>query len=219
MRNVYVLALVEKPLAETAASEHRIEFLPTRGIYAVVERRASAPDMNEASLRAQHKMIVDLARLCDPILPVRFGAWVPPDELLALIESREGLLRDAFELVRHREQMTVRVFGKSALERSESMGTAESGRAYLERLRDAARPRLPPLAHSVRRAVGSLAIAERLESGHGRMHIAVHHLIERGRSDRYRTLVRRAASTMPTDGELMVSGPWPPFAFTPELWP
>lgn len=220
MSHVYVYALIEGlPAAKASGGKRRIEFLPVSGIYAAIERRASAPDVNETSLREQHKTVVELGRLCDPIVPVRFGAWLALDELTNVIVSRERVLREAFEFLRHREQMTVRVFGEPVRTDDESALAAATGKAYLERLRNAARPRLTSLAEAVRRAAGSMAAAERLESGRGRLQVAIHHLTERGRSREYRALVKRAVETDTTSDQVVVSGPWPPFAFTPELWP
>ena len=79
MSNVYVFALVERPAASATTmriARHRIEFMPVRGIYAAVERRRTQPRISEASLRGQHDVVVKLARRCEAILPVRFGAWV-----------------------------------------------------------------------------------------------------------------------------------------------
>lgn len=222
MRHVYVYALVESAPAGKAPkvlSGRRIEFVSASGVYAAIERRASPAGVNESALREQHQIVVEIARWCDPILPVRFGAWLPADELTTLIASREPVLREAFAFLRHREQMTVRVFGEPAHANDRSASDAATGRAYLEQLRNAARPRMTPLAEAVRIAVGPLAAAERVESGRGRLKLAMHHLIERGRSRKYRAMAARAARTVTTSEEVVVSGPWPPFAFTPDLWP
>ena len=222
MSNVYVFALVERPPAATGKTvrigSRRIEFMPVRGIYAAVERRRAQPRISEASLRGQHDVVVKLARRCEAILPVRFGAWVDEGELERLVKAREELLGAALATVRNREQMTVRLFTDN--ERPIARATAgASGTAYLKARRAAATPKLTRLASSIRRAVATLAAQERLDAGRGRMLLAMHHLVERGVSGDYEARVAGVVSRSRASDTVVVSGPWPPFAFTPELLP
>jgi hypothetical protein len=222
MSNVYVFALVERPPAASARTmriaRHRIEFMPLRGIYAAVERRRTQPRISEASLRGQHDVVVKLARKCEAILPVRFGALVDEGELERMVNAREELLGAALETVRNREQMTVRLFTDDE-RRIAPPPAGTSGTAYLKARRAAATPKLTRLASSIRRAVAPLAAQERLDAGRGRMQLAMHHLVDRGLSGDYEARVARVVSRSRASDTVVVSGPWPPFAFAPELLP
>ena len=225
MSNVYVYALVERPPARGKSASrrltvgrHRIEFAPIRGIYAAVERRRMQPRLSEASLRDQHRVVVALARRCDAILPVRFGGWVTPAELERLVDARRQVLQRALTLVRHREQMTVRIFTENERP-APPAPAAGSGTAYLNARKAAATPKLTPLASSIRRAVAPLAVEERIDAGRGRLQLAFHHLVNRGLSEDYEARVAGVVSRSKAADIVVTSGPWPPFAFVPDLWP
>ncbi len=61
-------------------------------------------------------------------------------------------------------------------------------------------------------AVRPLVAAERREHGAGGLLATIYHLVEARHVDRYKKAVGN-----PVPG-VMVSGPWPPFAFSPQLW-
>ena len=73
---------------------------------------------------------------------------------------------------------------------------------------------MPPGAASMTAAVRHLVAAERSENGQGRSVASIYHLIERRHLDQYRAALSGVPSSIIT-----VSGPWPPFAFAPDLWP
>jgi hypothetical protein len=224
MTKVYVYALVERPpvrgksaVRRLVAGRHRIEFVSIRGIYAAIERRRTQPGFSEASLRDQHRLVVALARRCDAILPVRFGGLVTLAELERLVEAREQALRRAIEQVRYREQMTVRIFSDDE-RRGGPTPAAATGTAYLHARKAAASPKLTPLASSIREAVAPLAVDERIDAGRGRLQLAFHHLVDRGRSADYEARVEGVVSRSNAADSIVISGPWPPFAFVPDLW-
>ncbi len=218
MNAVYVYALVQHKARSRPVLGRRIEFVPVGGIFAAIERRVSAPEITEATLREQHQVVSALARFCDPILPVRFGALLERDELERVLALRSDVLRGAFDLVRHKEQMTVRIFGNAQV-RDHSSRRRSSGTVYLEDVRNAARPRTTALSDAVRSALSVIAAGERIDTGRGRLQIAMHHLIERGRAEEYRAIVDRAVVQSRASEQVVISGPWPPFAFSPDLWP
>ena len=225
MSSVYVYALVGRPPARgrsrsrrLTVGRHRLEFVPIRGLYAAVERRRTQPRLSEASLRDQHRVVVALARTCDAILPVRFGGWVTPAELERLVDAREQILQRALDQVRHREQMTVRIFTEHERPAT-SAPAATTGTAYLNARKAAATPKLTPLASSIRRAVAPLAVEERIDAGRGRLRLAFHHLVDRGRGGDYEARVAGVVSRSKAPDTVVTSGPWPPFAFVPDLWP
>ena len=69
----------------------------------------------------------------------------------------------------------------------------------------------------IRRELGALARAERAEAGERGVRLVVYHLVARRLISRY----RRRASVLPTlltPYTVTVTGPWPVFAFAPELF-
>jgi hypothetical protein len=224
MSIVYVYALVDGDRTKAGASPslrprgRRIQVIGAGEVRALVERVESPPPLSEDSLRAQYDVVVEIARRFDAILPVRFGAAVDSTELERLLAVRQARLRRALGIVRGREQMTVRIFGPV---RSEPFPTREltTGTAYLRARSKMSNDRLPPAAKRVRRAVKPLVARERIEAGQGRVRAALHHLIPRGCAAEYTTLAQYSVDAIGGSEEIVISGPLPPFAFTPDLWP
>lgn len=217
MSAVYVYALLDRGRRPARIRRHAIEFVGIGSICAAVERVSGRPAISETALRDQHEVVTRLARNTDAILPARFGSLIELDELKRMVARHQGTIEKALELVRGREQMTLRLFAEGP----ESMPVAmaapppSSGTAYLA-MRAAAGV-VPPEVERVRARLGSLVIAERVERGNGRLHATVWHLITRGSSARYHTEVARLADDL-APLRPAVSGPWPPFAFAPEIW-
>ena len=194
-----------------------IRLLRIGDISAAVEDRAGPPELSEAALRFQHQVVVALARRFEALLPVRFGAIVEADELASLISARRAALQRGFDLVRGREQMTVRIFGSERAEPDPR--PLRTGIDYLRRQRLGARAFVPAAGQRIRSAVKGMIEEERLDPGRGRILATLHHLIARGLADEYRSRVRLALEGLPRREQVVVSGPWPPFAFTPDVWP
>ena len=216
----YVYALVQRRHRPLKIAGRRIQFMNLPGMYAAVERREAAPEPTEANLRLQHRIVVELARRVDAILPVTFGAWVDADELHRVLAARQDQMLAAFDLVRHRQQMTVRIFGSPpppAL-RGGSTSRRGAGTAYLSRHLRALPPEAFRIVRAIRRAAASVVVAERLEPGKRRMVATIYHLIERRGSREYRAAISRALNSTASRFEVVVSGPWPPFAFAPRIW-
>ena len=170
------------------------------------------PPLSVEALRAHEAALRRIAEGCEACLPARFGAQAADaDALLAAIAPRERELRDALQLVRGREQMTLRVLGPGA---PAPLATAAAGPGtrYLEERRQARRiPELDPL----RTALEGMARAERIErhSEPGLL-ASVYHLIDRGASAQYRRVVEQT----PLEGlRVHISGPWPAWSFAPEM--
>ena len=227
MSRVYVHALTHGAFGPLRVGAVRIEAIRGDGVTALIERRAAAPPVSEASLREQHAVVEALWRRTDALLPVRYGAFIDESELLDLLRLRAGAFAEALDLVRGRAQMTLR-FGTRAVPQggvpAAAAGAdpggaapgvaAASGAEYLEaRRRAAAGPSLPPAADGVRAAGAGLAAAERYD---GRLAPTVFHLVDEDRVAQYRRRVARAARALPPSA-VVVSGPWPAFAFAPDL--
>jgi Gas vesicle synthesis protein GvpL/GvpF len=217
MKAVYVFALTGRAIPSFTVDKHRVEFIDLGGVHAAIERLTERPTVSETSLRTQHDIVMRIFDNIDDVVPVRFGALIEEGELRDILAARRSLIQDALTLVRGRVQMTVRF-----REAPESMPArkpfgangAMSGTAYLEARRSAARTMMPVLSGVVSTAVADMTIAERSEPATERTHAALYHLIDRSRVVRYSDALSRLQSPA-----ISVSGPWPPFAFAPDLWP
>jgi hypothetical protein len=228
MSVTYVYAIVD-PRATSGRAEksgsrlikvgdHRIQVISVGAVHAAVEQIDDVPAVSEDSLRSQHQLVVALGQRFDAILPVRFGATIERAELERLLNVRQKALRQALDAVRGREQMTVRIFGAEAA-RPAAPDQRVTGTAYLSSRRRAARVVVPPAGTRIRRAVQPLLARERIDPGRGRVRATLHHLITRGQAAEYTALVNQSLGEATSPGDVVVSGPWPPFAFTPDLWP
>jgi hypothetical protein len=193
-----------------------VEIVRAGGLCAAVERLADPPALSEATLRRQHAIVVALSRATDAILPVRFGALVEPDELAEIVRLRRGVLRRALQRVRGQEQMTLRLFGPAVARVSARHST--TGTEYLRSRVEASRPALTPAARSLVEAVRTLVTAQRIDAGRGAVQLTIHHLVPRGNGPRYARRIASEAVRMAPPPAIAVSGPWPPFAFAPDIW-
>ena len=217
MSALYVFALTRDVAAPFEFDGHRIEFIGFSGLGAAIERIAVRPQLSEATLRAQHEIVMRISTYVDDLLPARFGAFVDDRELEEIVTIRRNVIAEALDLVHGRVQMTIRIRettpSAGRADRSGS-GTATTGTAYLEARRAAAVHTVPPDAASMIAAVGRLVAAQRSENGQGPSVASIYHLIDRRHVDEYRAALSDVPSSIIT-----VSGPWPPFAFAPDLWP
>lgn len=214
-RTVYVFALTSDAIPTFALERRRVEFLDLGGFHAVVERRSKPVALSESSLRTQHDIVTRLFNRIAAVVPARFGALIDERELRDIVEARRQVIEDALTLVRGRVQMTVRFREASEpMPRSNPPASVGmTGAAYLEARRGATRT-MPALAGVVAAAVADLTITERSEARTERAPAVLYHLIARENVARY----KRAVSSMKS-AAVSVSGPWPPFAFAPDLWP
>ncbi len=214
-RTVYVFALTSHAIPSFAVKRRRVEFLDLGGLHAAVERRHDSPALSESSLNTQHEIVTRLADRIDAVVPARFGALIEEGELRNILAARRHVVAEALALVHGRVQMTVRFReAPESMRRIDARASAAmSGTAYLEARRDAARA-MPALAGVVATAVADLTIAERSEVGTERAPAVLYHLIARGNVARYNDAVSLLKSSA-----VSVSGPWPAFAFAPDLWP
>ena len=197
--NVYALADAEPETSLRGALGEPVRAVPCGGLFVLAGEVESAPPISADSLRAHDAAVRRLAQACAALLPVRFGAAVESIDL----SHRAAELLEALEVVRNREQMTLRVYGEARpAERT-------SGTAYLESLR---RARSVPEIEPLRAALAPLVRAERTQP-HGESLVAsVYHLIDRGRSAEY---LRKVAGVA-LDVRVSASGPWPAWSFAPE---
>ena len=192
------------------------------GGFAVVERRADVPPPEFGSLKRHHDVVTQLAARVPAIVPVRFGTLMDEDGIEEALNEREDEIADAFAAVRDRVQFTWRR-GKPKARVSPrrtdpaSGATAAvplSGSEYLRRAARAARPAPPAAWGPLRAKLKPLIAEERYQGATGSLPEALYHLVARDQVVRYSTM---AEALRHADAALAVTGPWPPFAFAPEM--
>jgi hypothetical protein len=207
---LYVLALTDGP-ADTAETDGGLlQDIDLNGIHAICERRSTAPPLTDDALRRQHAKVIAISRRVRAVLPARYGALLKRDELLQLVRNNSVAIRRGLDDVRDRVQMTVRVLGSAA---RQVQAPASGGREYLERRRQESSPVLPPRARAFIDAVGPFVVRQRQECGAPGLTISLYHLVDAQKIADYKAAARATAGT-----EIIATGPWPPFAFTPQLF-
>lgn len=208
MVSLYVLALTDAPVDFRGLGDRQLHSVAIEGLQVVCQRRPDVPRASEAELRAQHALILELAGRVPAILPARFGTRLEAAELRRVVRAHRDEIRQALDIVRDRVQVTIRVTGRRPVAMA---ARPASGRAYLEAKRRAGIPRLPKAAAAVLASVSHLAVDERREPGAGPLLATVYHLVAVKDIPRYMQLVAQRPRSM------TVTGPWPPFAFTPRF--
>jgi hypothetical protein len=184
-----------------------------RGTLAAVVSDRSKVSSSPANLRRYDRVMHELAARFPALLPARFGTSVEEDELMFILSSRRASLARALTTVRGRVQMMIRVLPRGQAEddaiaqaREEHAG-AVTGRDYLARKARSARAVAG--FEPVRAALARWVRDERVER-RGNVS-SVYHLIPRSSIGAYRRAVETAAAS--TGLRLIVTGPWPPYAF------
>ena len=217
--NLYVYGFVtasKKSAGQLTVDGHRIELLSIAGFEVAVERLDQRPAVSGSALLLQHAIVTGLARRFDAVLPARFGSLVALEDLERIVALRTADLRKALRKVRGRAQMTLRIVTSPGAEApAPSVEKPTSGTAYLASRRAALSGTRPPAAKALTRGIGTLLHDERIETpGPGRT--SIFHLIDSADVREYRTAIKRVR--LPEGERVSVSGPFPPFAFAPELW-
>ena len=209
---LYVLALTDTDLGTWTVGSHQLHSVNCGPIHIVYQRRSVAPGVTDEELRAQHAVVVEIAQRAPAVLPARYGSLLAKRELTAAVRQHESEIVAALDRVRDHAQMTVRILGKRAPRASVQLPAPASGTEYLQRARRAADPPTTAAGQRVLAAVRPFIAAERREPGAGGLLATVYHLVDVHKIDRY---AKAAGRHVPG---VIVSGPWPPFAFSPQLW-
>jgi hypothetical protein len=206
----YVVAFTDALMKRRRIKGRSYEVIPLGGLFAIGERRAGAPLATDDELRHQHDVVVRIAADASAILPVRFGAMTTIEVLESLPPQAVARLAEGLNEVRGRVQMTIRFVGEPPP--AVPPTRAGSGRDYLQNRRAAMRPELPRAAADWLRTLRSIAARERLEPGVGSLLATAYHLVDKVHLDRY---TKSAAGAEAVGARL--TGPYPPFAFTPSI--
>jgi hypothetical protein len=222
---VYLYALVgERPAEEPGVGlgGEPLRLVPCGDVVAVVGDVERRPSLDPDAMRGHDAVVQRLAGLVEAILPARFGATSGEAELAQAVAARAPALRDALALVRGREQMTLRVYGTAgpppAAPPAPPADPAQGpGARYLARRRERARaarslPEIEPVSRAVAPGVHATRIRRHATPP---LLATVYHLVERGQAPAYRARVEAARPELRGDLRVVISGPWPPYAFAP----
>ncbi|MBA3637942.1 MAG: GvpL/GvpF family gas vesicle protein [Acidobacteria bacterium] len=209
---LYVLALTDSDLGTWTVGRRRLQSAAFGRIHVVYQRRSVVPPVTDEELRAQHAVVLAIAEQASAVLPARYGSLLSKGELAAAVRQHENEIVAALDRVRDHVQMTIRVLGTRASRPPLQALVGISGTEYLQRARRAADPPMTPTGERVLAAVRPLVAAERREHGAGGLLATIYHLVDVHKVERY-----TKAAGGPVPG-VIVSGPWPPFAFSPQLW-
>ena len=91
---------------------------------------------------------------------------------------------------------------------------ALTGTEYLRRAANAEKAAPPAAFRPVRETLQPLTVEDRYQAATPSLPDSLYHLVDRDRAERYTVMAEALAAGGPA---LRVSGPFPPFAFTPEL--
>jgi hypothetical protein len=198
---------------------------------AIVGRVRTLPKPTDSNLRRYSRVMSALWHRVPALLPARFGTSARdlPD-LHAMISSRETTLRRNLRAVRNRAQMTIRIVGSDPSDvgralsglpggpdkvrpTQEGKSTRTARQSGTQYLRSRQREYDVPVFAPLRAAVRPLIRDERVEK---RGNVAsIYQLVPRGSVDRYRSAIEEAARDAGV--RMIVSGPWPPYAFA-DIW-
>ena len=204
-----MVAFTSHPMRRRRIGGRWYEAMRLDGVFAIGERRVDPPAATDTELKHQHAVVVRLAELFDAVLPVRFGAVTSTTTLAEMPASLVERLADGLEDVRDKAQMTIRFMGEARPVRRHTSRPV-SGREYLLERQAAATPDLPPDALAWLDSLRPAVVRERIEPGAGSVLATVYHLVPTRNLDRYTKAAANAGTVA-----ARVTGPFPPFAFTP----
>jgi hypothetical protein len=233
-----VYAIVARPFSRRPvirAGGAGVRPVNARATAAVVSDCRGPLSPTAAALRGHDRVVRRIAKVAPAILPVRFGTLVDSEQsLIKLLDGWSDELQKALILVDRHCQMTLRLFapegapgarqpdaaaGDAVDRQATDAGDTETrpGTSYLtRRSRAYAAAQSAPELEPLREAIAPIVAAERItRHDQGPMILTAYHLIPRRAVATYRRLLKRHAPELPN--RVVVSGPWPPYAFVPEL--
>lgn len=184
--------------------------------FVAAERRADVPPIELGALKQHHLVVARLWKAAPAVLPVRFGTLLEETEIAEALEDKDEELAEAFDRVRGRGQFSWRGHGAERRAESATIIARTQARSGTEYLRRAARASMPPARFSpIRRRLAAFIAAERYEPSRPALPETLYHLVDRMSIDAYLAAAARispSASLAPT-----LSGPFPAYAFVPEI--
>ena len=224
MSPLYVYAIADRGLdlgAGRGLAGEALALVAGDKVAAVVGEMPAAPAADEEALRGHDRVVRGIGDRAGAVLPARFGSLVrDASELRAALDEAADAHAAALARVRGREQMTLRVLDPAAAETSAAPaalvtpgGDGPGARYLAERARESGASGVPGLRPLLDRLAGFVRAEEIERHQAPPLRASVFHLIDRGTSGGYLAAVRAAAAESP-EVRVVVSGPWPPYAFT-----
>ena len=224
---LYALADAASPLEDvTGVSGEPPLVISTASCAIVAGWIEQRPPIDRESLTRQDAVVRHVHARTHAVLPVRFGThYADIDAARRSVGALDAAILARLDLVRDREQMTIRTGPPSRPEADDSGASGASsasgasgasgaaslgeGTRYLERL---AAARVPAGIRPLVDALKPLVHATRVESGTRAGIATVYHLVDRGRGAEYIDAAHRAARVLP-ELTVRISGPSPAYAF------
>jgi gas vesicle protein GvpL/GvpF len=231
--SLYVYAIVRRPfnrrvlIRANGARVRSVSAGATSAIVAECKGPLSPLSPTVRALRGHDRVVRRIARVAPAVLPVKFGTLVDSDRsLVALLDAWSEDLQKALAVVDRHCQMTLRLFALAGVAAPPQQGSpgdeateagTHPGTSYLSRrARAHASAQSAPELEPLREAFAPIVAAERIaRHDRGPLVLTAYHLIPRGAVTTYRGLLRRHAAALPY--RAVLSGPWAPYAFVPEL--
>jgi hypothetical protein len=215
----YVFALVDRiPSGQPGRGlGNRLTVRSIPGGLLVVEQRADVPPVEFGTLQKHQAVVTRIAERVPAILPVRFGTLLETSEIDEALDERDDEIAEAFDLVRDRVQFTWRTRrheGAPAARARRRSAAPQSGADYLRRAARAANPAPAAAFRAVRSKLRALVVRERFQAATATVPDTLYHLVERTAASRYGAA---AAALLQDDSRFTMTGPFPPFAFAPEI--
>jgi hypothetical protein len=217
---VYLYAIadgIESVDGLAGASGENLERVMVDALTVIASYQPQPPPLEASSLTAQDRVVRELHARAAALLPMRFGAAFPAmADAERAIRTQSARLTDRLALVRHRDQMTLRIIAAPREGRAPSAPSAPSAPASSgsEYLRQRAARAVPHEIAPLLEALAHLQHGTIVERGRAPGVVAtVYQLIERSTAGDYRRAVETASSAVPWLS-VRVSGPSPCSAFT-----
>lgn len=209
---IYLYGLVSPGLAsvpEVGISGEPIARIPFDRFDAIVGQIEGVPDPERSLLEAHDGFVRAIA--APSVLPAGFGQTAPDEDALARVLARaERAIAAALDRVAGCVQMTLRVRAVAAPAPQAALQTGP-GTAYLAaRMRAARVPELDPLRARLAPFVREERVRRHGQEAPGL--VSLYHLVPADRVAAYREALAGVEGLAPTS-----SGPWPPYAFAPEV--
>ncbi len=210
-----------------------------------LRRHLEDPQWTEEKVR-HHERIVEAAMVETPILPMRFGTiFLNPEGVKQMLRENAGKFREGLAYLQGKEEWGVKGFSDrrrlqeamfskdpELVRLSEGLDALSPGRAFLarRRLEELAKAKVEARETEVarfaeeaitRQVVGLVRKPPLPRQATGRRQEMILHLACLLRKDQVKgflALVSRWNSTYEAEGfELLATGPWPPYHFTPTV--
>lgn len=213
---VYLYAICERDASLPSGSGfdgQPLRIVRTPELAALVcDYERSRPRLDEDELW-QHERVVEALMDAHALLPARFGSVLESDDdVRALLDARADELLAALREVAGSAELGVRA-APTARAASQRPTHENAGVAYFADRLDEQRG-LRALADRVDAALAPLAKARRLRMpAAGRTTVSAAYLVPHARIDEFVRCVARLDEQI-ADGEVLCTGPWPPYSFS-----